>query len=350
MRLQDAIKLAARFTDKRKDAPEPLKAVRLLPSEGEKPSRLYATDGVTGVLCRVDQPLPNLLLPADMLTRAVHKTISVLRIEAAGFNKAVMHMSGADGDATYQVQGLPLSEFPGYPASPGVYYSFDARAVARVKHAVGKESHKPQYHVVSFRPDFVEAFDLYRMARAELPGQFSGLVPGRVFQNWPKCEEGLYAFTEHHAFFRFDDAGHVRFAPLQHIKTYPKLAEVFPDKHDGPWMVLDVKALRSAVERAGKMSPTAAVQFVFGPDFLDVRAWALPGNDCAIKVPGRPGVVAADTDCRVLLDAKLLDASLKAVATPRVKVCYRGDEQPVRLESAGFVECIMHMRSVQQGV
>lgn len=348
MQLLDAIKLAARFVDKRKDAPEPLKAVRLFPSEGERPSRLYATDGVTGLLCLVDQPLPSMLLPADTLTRAIPKGVSGLRIEALGYNEAALHVPRSDGgEDIVQMQGLAVSDFPGYPAPPGEYRAFDAVAVGRVVHAIGKEAHKTEYHVVSFRPDFVEAFDLYRMARAELPGTFTGLVPGRVFSYWPKCDEGFYAFSTHHAFFRFDD--HVRFAPLQNLPKYPNLGELIPEKHDGPWLVVDVASLRSAVERAGKMSPTNAVQFGFGPDFLDVRSWAKPGNDCVIKVCGRPGVVEA-VACQVLLDAKLLEASLRAVTTPRVKVCYRGNDQPVRLESGGLTECIWHMRSLQPGV
>lgn len=347
MLLQDAIKLAAKFVDKRKDAPGVMKALRLIPAQGDFPPRLYATDGVVGLLLSVDQDLPNLLLPAAELVKAVQKTASVTRVEAAGFGGAEIHLSEDDGNAVYRFEGFPLADYPGFPALPETYFSLDDEAVRRVSHAAGKEEHKPDYHVLRFRPYIVEAFDGSRMARAELANAWEGLVPVRVFSHWPRKGDAEYVFTQHHAFFRIGDQ--IRFAPIQTNPQYPKLEELIPKAHDGAWMVVEAAALLAAVQRAGKLSPTAAVQFCFGPDFVLVKAWAEANKVCEVRVEGFPGKIL-ETDCEILLDAKLLEGALRAVATPRLKLCYRGTHQPVRLESGGFVECIWHMRAPQPGV
>jgi DNA polymerase III sliding clamp (beta) subunit (PCNA family) len=352
MLLPDAVKLACRFASKSKvpsgAAPNPLASVRLLSAVGDFPPRLHATDGVVGVLCSVDQPVPNLLLPASELAKAVQAKAQILRIENVGLNHAEIYLSRADGDATYSFEGLPLSEFPGFPVPPESFRPVDIDSVLQVLHSAGKEPHKPRYHVVRLRDDRVEAFDGYRLARAELSNGWAGLLPAHLFDHWPKKQETQYVFTEHHAFFRVGDQ--LRFSPVLHDKGYPNLEELIPEKYVGPWCVVSRASLLSAVQRAGKLSPTSAVQLCFGVDKLVVKAWAEPGKECKLVLEIRPDRLDNRPCFDLLMSAKLLEESLRVMETPRVKLCYGDANQPVRLESGGFTECIWPMRSSQPGV
>lgn len=351
--LKEAIKRAARFIDRGKEAPPILKALRFIPEHGGFPARLYATNGVAGILVDVGQPLPNMALPAEPLVKLCKDTHQILSITDNGYNKASITTVGkiANDQSVYTLDGLPPSEFPGFPAVPATFNDVPQWwVVHKVVHAAGKDDSKPELRNVHFRPTTVEATDRSRVARAEVAGSWSGLVPAQVFKNWPKGPVSM-AFTEFYSFWKVDSE--LRFAMIQKCEKYPDLEKLIPEEHHDWWMAVDVASLTETVKKASDMSPTASVVLDFGPMGVTVRAFTCAGVGFESHLKGRCGIPTGENSLstEMLLNGKLLVEALKVVETPKVRLCYAGslEDKPLRLESGGYVECLWPMLSVQPG-
>lgn len=351
MRLQDAIQRTARFIDKGKEAPAIMRALRLIPSYQGQPSRVYATNGVVGVIADVGQELPNMALPAAPLVKICKNIIGIKEAEDKGNATALITVIGkAKGDqSVYTLEGLPPSEFPGIPGIPDKFTElsfFQWDTVCKVVHAAGKDETKPELMNVRFRPDVVEATDRSRVARAEIAGPWAGLVPAQLFKYWPKGKVEC-VFTEHHCFWKIGDE--LRFAVIQRSDKYPALEKLIPENHEGWWVNLDVQSLAETVKKAADMSPTASVVLDFGLMGLTVRAHAREGVNFEAKLGGAIGIPGGHymQYTELLLNGKLLGEALKSMDTPKVKLCYGMPREPLRLESGGFIECLWPMMSTQ---
>jgi DNA polymerase III sliding clamp (beta) subunit (PCNA family) len=354
MLLKDAIKRAAKFIDKTKDGPMVGKSLRLIPKHGEMPNRLYATNGLVGILVDVVQDLPNLVLPADALVKSVRDTRVISKIEDRGMNRAEVTTVGkaASDEAVYSLQGLPPSEFPGFPAMPETFHTVTYwEHVSKVIHAASKDADKPELCNVHFRPTVVEATDKVRIARTEISGPWAGLVPAEVFKDWPKKYEGEVscAFTEYHSFWKVGDE--IRFGFIQKDDKYPDLAHLIPEEHEGPWVNLNVKSLIETVKKAADLSPMNAAVLDFGLMGVTIRAWSkeelafvaeLKGSN---HLPGGKGFEG----CQLLVSGKALVEALKVIETPKVRLCYQSSQHPLRLESSTHVECLWPMLSENPG-
>lgn len=349
MLLREAIQRTSKFVAKGKEAPAILRALRFIPSYQGQPARLYATNGVVGIIVDVGQELPNMVLPVEPLIKLCREIEGVLSAEDQGNATAVITVSGkaARDRSMYTLKGLAPSEFPGFPGVPEKFTRLDYyqwSMIQKVVHAAGKDETKPDLMNVNFRPVAVEATDEYRVARADIVGPWSGLVPAQLFRHWPKSGSVECAFTEFHSFWKMDSE--LRFAVTQHSKRYAAIEKLIPEKHDGWWMVLERKSLIELVKKAADMSPTASVFLYFGLMGLTVRADARVGADFEATLNAGLGIpqgrCAQYTE--ILVDGKLLGEALKVMDTPRVKLCYGTSEEPLRLESGGLVECLWPMQ------
>lgn len=354
MLLKDAIQRTGKFIDKGKEAPPILRALRFIPPYQGQPARVYATNGVVGVIADVGQELPNMALPAAPLVKLCKDIRLVATIEDEGNAKASITVVGkASNDrSTYTLDGLAPSEFPGFPSVPEKFTKltpYQWLSIAKVVHAAGKDISKPELTNVNFRPSVVEATDRVRVARAEVAGPWAGLVPAQLFKNWPKGEVEC-AFTAYHCFWRIGGE-ELRFAVIQHSDQYPVLEKLVPEKHAGWWMTISVKTLAETVKKAADMSPTASIVLDFGLMGLTVRAHAREGVGFEAKLGGAIGIpggcYAQYTE--LLLDGKMLGEALKVLDTPKVKLCYGKPKEPLRLESGRHIECLWPMLTSQPG-
>jgi DNA polymerase III sliding clamp (beta) subunit (PCNA family) len=352
MLLKEAIQRAAKFIDKGKEAPPIMRALRFIPAYQGMPARVYATNGAVGIILDVGQELPNMALPADPLVKLCKDITGVVSIEDKGNAKAAITVAGkaANDQSTYTLDGLPPSEFPGFPAVPATFNALNPyqwSVIQKVVHAAGKDVAKPELMNVNFRPTVVEATDRSRVARAEIAGPWAGLVPAQLFQNWPKTGNVECVFTDYHCFWKIEDE--LRFAIIQRSEKYPALEKLIPENHEGWWMVVDVKSLAETVKKAADMSPTASVVLDFGIMGLTIRSHAREGIDFESKLEGRMGIPGGCNAqyTEMLLDGKLLRDALKVVETPKVKLCYGKSQEPLRLESGGLIECLWPMLASQ---
>jgi hypothetical protein len=350
MLLKEAIQRASKFSAKGKDAPAILRALRLIPSYQGQPARLYAANGMVGVIVDVGQELPNMVLPVDPLVKLCRDITGVVSIEDKGNAKAVITVAGkaARDQSTYTLNGLAPSEFPGFPGVPEKFTRLNRYqwgTIQKVIHAAGKDDAEPEFMNVSFRPTVVEATDRSRAARAEIPGPWFGLVPAQLFKHWPKSEDVACVFTEHACFWKIGEE--LRFAFIQQSKKYPALEKLIPEIHEGWWMVLERVSLLETVKKAADMSPTASIVLDFGLMGLTVRADAREGVNFEAKLNAGLGIPQGQCALytEILLDGKLLGEALKVMETPRVKLCYGKSGEPLRLESGGLVECLWPMMS-----
>lgn len=352
MLLVEALQRAGKFVDKGKEALPILKSLRFIPAYNGMPARLYATNGVVGILVDVDQPLPNMVLPAEPLIKLCRDTTAVIGVENQGNAQALVTVTGkaAKGAALYTLQGLPPSEFPGFPAIPERFHriqDYQWWSLQRVVHAAGKNKAEAELMNISFRPTAIEATDRSRVARAEVSGPWSGLVPSQLFQHWPKSGDVFCVFTEYYCFWRVGQE--LRFAIIQRSEKYPNLEKIIPEVHDGWWMVMNVRPLMETVKRAFSMSPTASVVLDFGLMGLTVRAHSKKGTEFTSQLSGKLGVPSGRTAqfTEILLDGKLLWEALRAFDTPKVRLCFGEAREPLRLESGNVVECLWPMLASQ---
>jgi DNA polymerase III sliding clamp (beta) subunit (PCNA family) len=347
MLLAEAIAVAARFVGKGK-APAILQALRLIPSCSGQPARLYATDGYVGVIVTVGQELPNMVLPVEQLTKIRRDVVGISHVEDQGNAVAVIRVMGKNKKAaTYTLKGMAPSEFPGFPAIPENFtalHPFHWETIRKVVHAVGKDVSKPELMNLNFRPTAVEATDHHRVARAEVTGNWGGLVPARLFQNCARAYNVEYAFTGSHCFWRMRK-DELRFAALQVFPNYPDLEKIIPEEHQGWSMTVEVKCLLEMVKKAADMSPTASVVLDFGLMGVTVKAYAKRGVAFEGPVPGVMSLPWGENARYVtlMLDGKYFVQALKAVITPRVRLCYGQPDDPVRIESGGLIECLWPM-------
>lgn len=351
MLLAEAIQDASRFVCKGKAAPAILRALRLIPSYQGQPARLYATDGITGIIVDVGQELPNMVLPADPLVKVRRDILAIRSVEDTGNAVAEIEVVGkaSKDPSTYTLEGLPPSEFPGFPAIPQTFTElspYQWRTIQKIVHAAGKDETKPELMNISFRPTAVEATDRCRVARAEVPGPWSGLVPANLFRHWPKSVKVECAFTDYHAFWRIDGE-ELRFAVIQRSEKYPPLEKLIPEDHAGWWIVLQTNALAEMVKKAADMSPTKSVVLDFGLRGLTVRAHTREGSTFEGQLHAALGI---PSECyaqytELLINGKMLGEVLKVVETPKVKLCYGKPQEPLRLESGGLIECLWPMLS-----
>jgi hypothetical protein len=347
MLLSDAIQRAAKFVAKKRGAPAILRALRFIPSYQGQPARIFATDGLSGIIVDVGQELPNMVLPVEPLVKLCRSITGIVAIEDKGNALGVVTVAGkvARDQSIYTLQGLPVSEFPGFPAIPEKFTrltTYQWAAIQKVVHAASTDDAKPILTNVCFRSTAIEAVNRWLFARANISGPWQGLVPARLFQVWP--EAGECAFTEHYCFWKM--AEELRFAVLQPVSSYPDLSKLIPEEHDGCWMAVHRMPLIEAVKKAADMSPVGSVFLHFGPRGLRVRTDAPEGTDFEVELNAVLGIPIGQIAhyVAVLLRGKFLLQALQAMDTPRVTLCYgKSSEDPLRMESGCLVEYLWHM-------
>lgn len=349
MLLNDAIQRAAKFIDKRKEAPPILRALRFIPACRGQRARVCAANSTMGIIVEVDQELPNMALPAGPLVKLSRNVVAIKQAEDKGNATALITVLGkADRtQSEYTLAGLAPSEFPGFPAIPEKLHKlspYQWLAIEKVIHAAGKDLDKPELMNVSFRPTAVEATDHARVARAEVVGHWAGLVPVMLFKHWPKSGMVEYDFGPHHCFWRV--GGEIRFAFIQKSDRYPVLDKLIPENHEGWWNTQNVRVLGETVKKAADLSPTASVVLDFGIMGLTVRAHAREGEGFEAKLGGALGIPSGRNMqyTQLLLDGKKLCEALKVMDTPKVRLCYGSVEEPLRLEAGRHIECLWPMR------
>lgn len=349
MLLSDAIQRAAKFVVKKRGAPAILRALRFIPSYQGQPARIFATDGLSGIIVDVGQELPNMVLPVEPLLKLCRNITGIVGMEDKGNAVGVVTVAGkvARDQSVYTLQGLPLGEFPGFPAIPEKFTRLTTHqwaAIQKVVHAAATDESRPALMNVCFRSTAVEAFNRWLLARVDICGPWLGLVPARLFQAWPESSVGECTFTEHYCFWKMEDE--LRFAVLQNRSDYPDLSQLIPEEHDGCWMVVHRKPLIEAIKKAADMSPTGSVFFNFGPMGLRVRTDAPEGTDFEVELKVAIGIPVGQIAqyVGVLLSGKFLLQALQAMDTPRVKLCYgKSPQDPLRIESGCLVECLWPM-------
>ena len=345
MELHLALQRVLKFVAKGKDAPPILKKVRFFPSNGVVPSYVYATDGEVGVIIPSNIPCPDMALDSDMLAGPAKDRIVSVYLDEGG-PRTVIFKSASDGGYALFFQtstGHPM--YPDYPTKMEQIKDWDT--VQKVFHsALSKNNEvrgvkRPDLECVHFLGDRVEATDSYRMALVDVETNLRGQVPAHGFRHWPKGSVQA-CFTETHAWFLVDEE--LRFIRL---RTGPyadgrDLREKFvPEFHDGPYMVFPATELKDICKRATIVSEVGQVILEFGIDQVTIRAQEEVPNFKEV-LSGYPGVAGGRKleFLKFLANGKFLDDALKTVQTPRVRICYGGDSQPLRVESGAFVECL----------
>jgi len=345
MELHLALQRSLKFVAKGKDAPPILKKVRFFPPTESAPSYVYSTDGEIGVLIPSNIPCPDMALDSDMLVGPAKDKIVSVYLDDTG-SKTVIFKSVSDGGYALFFQesaGYPM--YPDYPTELKPIKNW--KAVQKVFHAAlsrnikVRGSPRPDLECVHFLRDRVEATDSYRIAMVDVATPLRGQVPAYGFKHWPKGAVQAY-FTETHMWvlvgeeFRFIRLRTGPYADGQDLRD-----KFVPEFHDGTFMVLPAAELRDICKRATIVSELGQVILEFGIDQVTIRAQEEVPN-FKEELTGYPGVAGGRKleFLKFLADGKFLDNALAAVNTPNVRIGYGGDLQPLRIESAEFVECL----------
>lgn len=330
MELSKALTRALKFIPKGKDQPPLLQCVRLIPRSGSHSAKVMATDGHVTCVINVPGDLPNGLIPAASLGLLAKR--EVLQIAEAESGK--FRITGANGSVT-QLKALDYSGFPGIPALPELRWEPEWKEVLRVVHAVAatEERGNEALAYVHFHPDRVEACDLSRAARIDVPLGLTGLVPAAAFKQWPTGGV-VVGFTGTHAVFGIGTE--FRIAQLR-PGGYPPLGR-WLDTHHHEYWVADTTVLASLVSQAAQFTKTRTISLDFGWMGIGVGA-----SDTAVELPfggiveAKPGSTGGPTrGGSILLNGKLLGEALKQVTTPKVRIHFGGSMAPLQLVSGAW--------------
>lgn len=310
--------------------------IRFLPRSAQTPATLYVTDGICSSLVRVDEDLPNALLDSAVVLKAA-KGPGELSIREAGYGQVLVQA----GSAQYQLASKELASFPGLPPMPeGLEPVPGWRWVLGVVHAAEQERLGLAMSRIHFAPCYVEACDKARLARAEIEGPWGdALVPQRIFRAWPKGAVKAH-FSATHAVFSIG-MEEIRVACLA-VDKYPVTEGLMPAEHRGPWALVEVAALKKAIELGRQVSYLGMVLVAMTPDSVVVKA--AQSDQTAHKfVSSVPVLHGSGGTGAVFLFGKYLVDALAQLETPNVRVCWDGPLDPLRLESGPLVICIWQM-------
>lgn len=346
MDLRDAVALAGQFTL----ADSPLSYLYFYPGT---PGFVYGTDGVVGVLVRLDESVEVLpvALRADKLVKL-----------ARGADGLGMAWAGRAGELVridiYNKTGKALSEVlanspqaggqKSRPIVPETYVEVpDWPEVARTIHAVAHSEEDPLLEFLHLSPDGAEATDGLRMACVDLDEVPWGdvLVPRVVFKGWRKKQLVEVAFQPGWVFFRIG-LDEVRWVATREPTGYPPLKSRVPELYDGPSFVVATKTFATVLKEASKHGMGNAVSLRFSPGVMQVRAFD-PRHERAKQDPTEARIYEADVRGQggdvpsfVLVNGKYLLEAVQSAATPNVLLGYGQSSDPIRVESGRYVAAV----------
>lgn len=339
MQLNKAIQTVARFAATGRKSPDLYQAVMLVPPVGDGPSWVFATDGNLSCMVPVGIPLPMALVPLDAIKAiAKHKLTSVER------NGPEVTFT-ADGGGAFKAV---LKDSIAYPRPPLDHPTMEEypywNHVWPIVHAVaGEKSKNPTFKSLRLRPTCVEATDAVRIAVADVPGwSEERLVPGRLLRGWRNGRLYL-AFTDKSVWCRMGEE--FRFAPLEAGGRFPDCKQHLPSEHTWPSLVLDTDRLRKTVQKAVTVSTLKTVALDFHGSELIIKSWNAEegGKGFRAVLLGVPS--GATPQAVKIINGKFLNETLRAVRTPRVRLCYQDQaDGPLRVESGALVECLWPWR------
>jgi hypothetical protein len=331
MDLGQAIKTVLRICPKEQHY---YRSVRFFPGSDGGPDTVCATDGMCTFVCALPSSgLPNALLSADLLKRALAGGTAPLALTAAPYG----WVTGQVGGATYQFPGIDFANYPGIPQIPQWSGRIDAEDIAHV--AVAAEKAGGELDLIRFGNGFLEATDRAQFIRLEVSAAFDAVVPARLFAGW---KDGMVWMgkTESTAFFARDCE--LRFAALQK-NVFPHTEDT-PDEHMGPWALLPTEAFATAIKRGAAVSRFHVVELSFAADKVTVRALIedrSKGDKLYLaEVPVLGGVIEPEV---MVLSGRVFYRILGLIKTPNVKVGYGGPLRPVRVESANWFALLWQM-------
>ena len=343
MLISPAIKRAVLFIEKGNK--EVIGAyVRLLPgSDTAKPALCAQTDRC-GVVVFLEEQIPNTLIRGELLLKIARHAKTSISIESAAYGGVEIRT----GAAKYSVghEEVPdLGAYPGVPVIPNTtsWQLFDMAAVARVLHAAGKDGDRKNLMAINFLPGWVEAMDGKRIARAVYKAgvEHQGLLPAELFQKIPASESVGLTHYQGMAFLKVgdDEIRFARYLPMD----FPDAQKVIPENHTGPIASIGVEILTRAVKQVVDVGATGSVELEFqSPNRLRVTAWQR--TDAGMRLyESEFGLLENTGTGKVLLSGKALVEALQAVHTPSVRVGYGRAVDPLRIESAGYIECLWPM-------
>jgi hypothetical protein len=336
MDLRTAIKLAVRFAERKAKSPTIRQYVRFLPKAGDDhPARLCAQNAHCGVIVFLECDVPNTLVSAEFLEKVVKEAKFTIEVTMAAYGGVEFK----SGPATWWVKAEEVPQLEWYPEVPTVpleFLAIDDPALSRVVHAASKDEDRPALRTLHFGDGYVEATDKARFARASISGQWRGLLPVELFQKLPKG--GMRAcFTLRLAYLRFEDE--IRFAPYVAL-PFPDCKALIPEVHQGFEAVASVESLTRAAKQALAISDTGSVTLKFEKARMVVSTWRQDEEPKLFEtVVGAYGT----GEGQILVDGKNLVAALKVMGTPGVRLWYNQPMDPLRLESAGYVEVLWPM-------
>lgn len=331
MDLAQAIKAVMRICPKEQHY---YRAVRFYPGGEGAADRVCATDGVCTFVCAVKAGgLPNALLSADLLKRALAGGSGALSLTAAPYG----WVTGQVGAATYQFPGVDFANFPGIPAVPPLVELLRAEDIARV--ALAAERPGGELDLIHFAAGFLEATDRSQFVRLEVPAPFDLVVPARLFAGW---KDGLVRAgrTESTAFF--SHGPELRFATVQK-NLFPHTDDI-PEAHTGPWALLPAGRFLEAIKRGAAVSRFHVIELSFSQDTATVRALVEDRSKGDKLYLAEVPVLGGEIEPEVLvLSGRLLSRLLALVETPNLKIGYGGPLRPVRLESGNWFALLWQM-------
>lgn len=344
MDLKTAIIRAARFARKPKDK-EPTSELSFLrflpPMDATDRARVFATNGLTSVLLTLDEgvEVQNACAPAEVCEAMAKECdfIAQMNWSGKGLEFIARRKKGTD-TYRYRVPAGSIANFPSFQTPPEpMQYVPRWDAIAAVVHAAG--DHKIDNDLlrcVRFSPKAVEATDRYRLARADVDMNWSGLVPNELFSHWPRGD--VFArFTALYAFFRIGDE--LRYSNLLHGK-YADIRSVLADEHRGHVALCPTEPLLKAVKQAVKMHKARIVGMEFKGDTVKVLNWTHRDDQQFHTTMPAEGA----TDATVLVLGPHFYEALGTIKTPRVFVGYGpGEKDLVRLESGTLTVCLWPM-------
>jgi len=340
MRLRTALSRITKFKGGAKSGI--LQGVRFIPAQpGVHPARVYASDGSVGCIldCEPDDELPNAVVLGEFIDNVVKAGKEDPSFVDDGYGRVVASV----GTFEQSVMGAPPSDFPSVPEMPPDWINVPLWSTVRsVAKFTGKKSDGGRAHV-KFSPEGVEASDTVLIARAEVPGLGSGLVPVSMFKSWHAGDVRVAFWGGRMYAQRGDDE--LRFAELQR-GSFPDLSKVVPTQHNGPRMVVPLDDFSRACTQAMKTSAHKAVELLLGPDGVVVKAYAKKKDDPQAKAVIASKTLQGGDECRAIVAGKGLCTLLKECKTPAVVLAYITPQTPVRVESGAFVGCAWQLSEV----
>ena len=342
MDLRTAILQVAKVLPKKRvDVPEFFTSIRFttLTNGGHA---VYATDGIRFYIVPLAEPVPSVLLPADLLVKAA-RDATELHLVSSGYGKIEVQTD----ISKYQIQGIAFDTYPATPFVPDIKdcpVVLNWQGVLDVAQAAGTEKFNPELAVVSFKPDYVEAMDTARLARSTLPGLGKGLVSASMFKSWPKGEVRCL-FSEYYAYF-WIDGQELRICTLQVNDSYPDTTETIPAGGKRR-MLIQTKELARSIKQGTAVSDLGLVKLEYSgsSNMLTVRAWneSGEGEAFAATVVDLHPTLDPGVDGMALVNGKYMQQAIKGVKTPNAVLVFGESFDPVRIESGAYTVCLWQM-------